>query len=286
MVTGNRTTSVTVFSDDSLTQELRKQSHLSLLLDDDALSWAVTEKGAELVREIGRVYRASQSLQDTLNTTEVLASIKDARYGSASLALRSSPVSLVPKSLFQQSQSGNLLKLISVDEGGNMLNDEVPPLSAVAVYRKPEVLDETIRDWQPELQLKSNAALVLSTLMAKNRFDRPPQLYAEISESFTEVYVAARKKVLLYNTFPTTSDEDVLYHINNCLQQLDLDVAETTLYLSGDIVQGSQRFELFNKYHPKLQLHLGFDLPRLAGALSAVRKQNFMALLNQFRCVS
>lgn len=280
MVTGNNS-AVLRYSDDSLRKEARKDCHLSILLDSDAIAWAVTEKATELVREVG-TYPSSNDL------TEMLAGIleiADMNYASASLALRSMPVALVPKSLDRESREDTFLAFQGKGREGKVLRHDIPAIRATALFQADEEALAFLQERHPNISIHSNAGLLIHSALGKGKQHHKTQVYADLSARFVEVLIVAQKQVLLYNTFPIDSDEDALYHLNNSLQQLGLDPAESILHLSGDIALGSDRFKHFAQYHPEIRIHFGFSMPQLALPIGRVNKQSYMALLNQFKCV-
>jgi hypothetical protein len=163
--------------------------------------------------------------------------------------------------------------------------NEITALDAVMIFSPPSDLP-IIRQHMPEAKLLCNAALIIESILRFPRFEGEVQLFCDLSTTFMDVVVVAGKRILFCNSFDISTDEDVLYHSQNILQQLGLIERETVLYLSGAIAVGGERYKLFQNYFRKVNIHFGFQMPKVSPALADLRKQEVMALLNQYVCVS
>lgn len=282
MVTGND--ALFCLKDHTLSEEEQQRAHLSLQLDPDSFQWAVVDGENDLILEVGSLRYS--------DTSEISRFIDDWEYSAApfkevSLAHRGIPFTLVPSGLFQSDQAFRLLSLTHrVQPSTEVRHVAADALKATLLYVPLEDAEATVLKAFPAARVHANANLLIGAVMNRNRFDRPPQVYADLSDSFAEVFVAGHKDLLLANRYDIESDEDALYVLSNVFSTLGLDPAETTLYLSGAIDISGDRFKLFRSYYPKLQLHFGFEMAKVSMGLSSLRKQAHMSILNQYRCVS
>lgn len=260
-------------------------SHLSVQLDPDAVAWAVTEKKSAMVTEVGKEPIGSRNWSDLQQANALQEAFKTRSYQSVSLALRGMPFTLVPQHLFDPARTRDLLQLTTLADHSSVVHEAVASINAVVVMSYPDVLQPII-DMLPVGTVWSNARLLIDAVVARHRSDERAQIYADISTSFTEVYIVQQGVFQLANVFQTTEAEDVLYHVSNCARQLNIDHSSAALNLSGDIQYGSEAFKLYRDYHPEVNIHFGFTMPRVDIALGDLRKQSFMSLLNQFQCVS
>lgn len=271
-----------LLSDKELEAQGTAACHLSLLVDSDQFQWALTSVADGKVLEVG---------QQSASLTEFSAFLSEwnlpkAELAGVSLAHRGIPHTLVPNGLFDVPKADQLIALTAGADEGTVQHVQLTAPSAVMVYRFPAAHEELLRNAFPSLRTYANAALSIGEVMKRNRFDRPVQLYADLSTSFVDVIVAGHKQLLLSNSFKVESDQDALYMLANVLETLALDLQDSTLYLSGDIELTGDRFKLFQTYFPKLQMNFGFEMPKVGLGLGNLRKQTFMSLLNQYRCVS
>ena len=283
MVTGSN--SEIFFSDPALTADHALNCHLSVLLDRDTLSWCVVDQSNALHLEVGRVALDKFELADLTLNDPWRTAIQKRRYASSSIAVRSCPYSLMPKSFYAPEQAVALLNALFGASDRQVEKNEIGALDAVLVF-SPLPAVEVLQKQLPEAKLFCNTALVLDSVLRYPRFEGDVQLFCDLSASFMDMVVVADSRLLFCNSFDISSDEDALYHSQNTLQQLNLTARETVLYLSGSIAVGGERYKLFQTYFSKVNIHFGFQMPKVAAALADLRKQEVMSLLNQYICVS
>lgn len=283
MVTGSN--SNLLFSDAALTADHALNCHLSVLLDRDALSWCVVERASALHLEVGKIALDEHGLSALAADHPWRVALQLRRYGSSSLAVRSTEYSLMPKSFYAPEHALALLNVLFGPSDRQVEKNEITALDAVMVFSPPHDLD-IIRQQMPEARLLCNAALIIESALRFPRFEGEVQLFCDLSSTFMDVVIVADRRVLFCNSFDIRSDEDALYHSQNTLQQLGLTERDTVLYLSGAIAVGGERYKLFQNYFKKVNIHFGFQMPKVAPALADLRKQEVMAILNQYICVS
>ncbi len=260
-------------------------SHLSVQLDQDAIAWAVTDKKSALVTEVGRTPVEARAWADLLETSAVQTALKTRTYRSVSLTLRGMPSVLVPNHVFDPNQAREVLRQSTTNDLTTITHEAVSSLNAVAVMAYPDAMKPII-DAVPVSAVWNNTRVLIDAIVTRHRNDTRAQIYVDISDTFSDVYIIDRGEFKLANTFQTGGAEDVLYHISNCARQLQLDHESTALHLSGNVKYGSDEFKLYRAYHPEVNVHFGFTMPRVDVALSDLKKQEFMSLLNQFQCAS
>lgn len=260
--------------------------HLSLQIDRDVFQWAVIALEDSFVKMVGEIPMDSDLSPEPCVQALQNAGLASKAFHSVSLAFRGGKGSLVPSSLFNQQKSTAFLKLSASDIKGVINHQHVSGLEAVYVYTYDDTLERSLRSLFPHLRTSSSLALNLGSVMHRNRFDREMQVYADMSDSFVDVIVAGKKQLVLANSFELTADEDALYHLSNVIKTLSFEQDQVELFLSGDIELTGKRYDLFKNYYPKLKMNFGFEMPKVDIALSSLRKQRFMSLLNQYPCVS
>lgn len=283
MVTGSN--SNLFYTDKALTLERALDCHLSVLLDRDAIAWAVVERASGMNLEVGQTQLQKTTLADVMVEAPLQNAIQSRRYGSSSVAVRSCPFSLIPKSFYSPQHGVDVLNLLFGPSDRQVENNEISALDAVVVF-SPSTDVTVLRQRLPEAKLFCNATLMIESVLRFSRFDGDVQLICDLSLTFMDLLVVADKRVVFCNSFDISSDEDALYHAHNTLQQLGLLDRATTLYVSGSIAVGGERYKLFEHYFEKVVIHFGFRMPKVAPALADLRKQEVMALLTQFACVS
>lgn len=257
-------------------------THLSVLIDRDALGWAVTERRSGKVIEVGRFSRGAALDPESIEYRDT--ALHRRSYGSGSVAFRGCKSIIVPRALYLPEHQHDWTNYGWGADTESPLQNELRELDAV-VLCAPDEADRKLADSIPAGKLFSNAALVIGAMLRHSRQIEQTVVYADISESFVDLYVRGTGGFLLHNTFDAASAEDVIYHTANALQQLKLDSDAVQLRLSGDVGVESELFKLYQSYFKNVSIHFGFGMPLVELQLSSLRKQEYMSLLNQYACV-
>lgn len=283
MVTGSK--EGFLLSDKNFTAELADYCHLSLLVDIDCIQWAATTIDKDMVVEVGELPKSGKLSLESAKALQY-------NYQSVSIVLRGTPTTLIPSGLYDATQTQQLLRLAYQDWLGEIKVADLSDLNAKMLFAEGSSNDahfsflKIVKSRFPLAKTYACSELLIGAIMNRNRFERPHQIYVDLSKSFMDLYVAGDKQFKLYNRFEMQTDEDALYHITNCIQQLGLSLEETTIYLSGDVELTGPRYNLFKDYFPKISIHFGFEMPIVSTDLGLLRKHRFMALLNSYACVS
>lgn len=278
METGSNIKPTFLASHEGLTKEDLDECNLSLLIGSNEFSWAIAEREGNRIVEAGRF--SGENPLEFIQQWERL----NCNFSSQHCAIRAERFQLVPAGLFDEKQASVFL-YPGTPNPPTSRSFKMNAPNAFMVFPEANEIERTLIAAFPEMQVRPNAAFLIQSVLRKNRFDRPPQIYVDMSDGKTEIMIAAHKKLLLANVFETETDEDVLYHISNAMEVLGLPKGNTSVYLSGDIEVSGKRYNLFKTYLPKLEIFFGFDMPKVALALASVKKQEYLSLFNQFACV-
>jgi hypothetical protein len=80
------------------------------------------------------------------------------------------------------------------------------------------------------------------------RNDNPKAAYIHVSESHYDLILTEETKPLLFNRFNFSTAKEFCYYIIGSLNSLGIDPYTTPLFVSGDILPGSEIISLVNKY--------------------------------------
>ncbi len=88
--------------------------------------------------------------------------------------------------------------------------------------------------------------IFVNSIMKRN--DSPDAAYIHVSESFYELVLLKDNIPLIINRFPFSTAKDFCYYIIGSLNLNGLDPYSTPLFVSGEILPGSEIIQLLNRY--------------------------------------
>lgn len=220
-------------------------------------SYVVLAAGADGKISGLEYYSSEDDLEETMNDISLNSSLLKKNYSETKLYYNLKESVLVPAGQFNTSVASEFVDLAFGDKPASRVNVENINVAAgiVNVYRSNENWQEIIGRY-----FRAVTKRHLYSKLAEQAFANNEELRA-VFYTNTFIIVAVKNKHLkIIRSFDFSNDADVLYHILNTCKQVDIDVAETTMYISGFIEKDSATFQLLNKYIGTVKLdNIAYD---------------------------
>lgn len=272
------------FRDRTYTLEQSKDSHLAVLVDRDAIAYSVTEISTGTVRALSRFSGKGNPLESQWKESLEFVEDFQQEYQSANIAVNSVPFAMVPESLNSSEHDAKLFELNNGYQGANLLSQLIPDSKIRLVCDLPEGFNEEFHRKQPYATLNSTSALMIQSILKRHRFSKGFTLYVVAGDSYFDCYMLKDNALVLYNWFPTQSNNDVLYHLLNIASQFDFDPSLVPVNVTGMVDVQDKLYVLLKEYLPKVNMIYSLDHVKLSLGITGVSKQHFSTLFNQFAC--
>ena len=233
----------------------------------------------------------NDKLQTSHDLEEIEEILKDQKlisrdYSAVHIAFKSQKQCLVPIGFFQEEEAINLFQKVHGTAPESLGIKDCIEAKLKVIYQREASLEQFLLNAYPNAQFHSSEALLIEALIHRNRFVQNPKLFIDVEENESRFYLLSKKGLLFCNAFPTSSDEDVLYHASNIAKQYHLDGENLEAHISGPWKINSPGIQLFKKYFAYVNVNMGLEYVKLSKGLSALRKQEVMSLLNLVACES
>ncbi len=234
---------------------------LSLLIGANELSYAiydVQDDTAVLMRSFTSSSdepQAKVSLRQLLNLLESEELIHN-RYASTSVAIRRSPVSIVPVDLFDVYQMNTFYQFdqrISRDDL-KLQFDNLAAGGFVNVYGVNKELIRWLDSNIGQYTLKHASTYMLRSILGRGESSGKETVFVHVANKSVQISVIENKGLLIHNNYAFQTDEDVLYHLLNVCRQLDIDPKQHPFVLTGSFKDKGNLYRLLNRYIYDLRL--------------------------------
>ncbi|MCM4168893.1 DUF3822 domain-containing protein [Arenibacter sp. H213] len=156
---------------------------------------------------------------------------------------------LVPKALFNKDELANYLKFnAKILANDHLEYDEIDNLEMVNVYVPFVNINNYIYDLFGDFDFMHNGTVQIKSLINSHGNTNEPICYVHLIEGHMDITIIQNKKLLLYNNFRFTANEDFIYYLLFTLEQLKLDTATTKLKLFGAIEEDDALYQLCHTY--------------------------------------
>ncbi|MBP7409754.1 MAG: DUF3822 family protein [Flavobacteriales bacterium] len=189
---------------------------------------------------------------------------------------------LVPEGALEPGSEARHLSLVHGGLPTGALRDElVASLGATCIYVHDDEAERNVLDRFPNARPVPMQGLMVRAVLA--RCNEGPTVLLHRSHQSLEVAIASGGRVLLSNTFPARTSQDLLYFTLLAVEGSGLKPTEVQLHHSGTHLTSHER-DLLHRY---------FTNERTAvrtlneqGANDPMEMHRWLALMEQFACVS
>lgn len=157
--------------------------------------------------------------------------------------------SFVPKSLFDENELANYLKLnAKILANDHIAHDMLPNHDMINVYVPFVNINNYIFGLFGEFEYKHNATVLVEALLNNSGTQKSPVCYVHVDNKQMDITVISKKKLLLHNSFEYTTKEDFMYYLLFTMEQMNLDTESIKLKLFGFIEEDDAIYRLCYDY--------------------------------------
>ncbi|WP_243765968.1 DUF3822 family protein [Polaribacter cellanae] len=230
-----------------------KDKNLSIQFNLDGFSFSIQDTLSKK-----DMYFSAYTFPETQATPEnLLLKIKDIfkndthlqqDFSNVAVIHQNNLSTLVPNEYFNEDKLSSYLNLNIKTLATDFITfDEINTIDTKNVYIPYVNINNYLFNNFGEFNYKHHSSVLIDKLIQQNKSDTKT-MYVHVSKTTFDIVVLENKKLLLYNSFTYTSNEDFLYYILFVAEQLKLDTNEFPLYLLGDIILNSRLYKITYKY--------------------------------------
>ncbi len=205
-------------------------------------------------------------------------------YRSEILTFPDKNFTLIPTGLFESEKRETYLNFSGVPgTQGEIQHHSLSTMNAILVYRLPVAL-RTLQSAGVKVLHQAGVSIDAILLMNKNKPGK--RVYAFIHKHSFEILVISGHSLILYNIFEYQDTDELVYHIMNIYESLELNPESIPVFLSGEMDKNSAAYALLYKYIRHVDMlgipeHYSFSYK-----LSELNPGRFFGLFSQLQCVS
>jgi len=209
------------------------------LLDSERFQYQVLES---------YVFKEVTSYEDLSRIAEFLVDIspiKSIPHQRISLIFKNNQSCMVASPLFIDSEKGSYFNFHhSLKDGHEIYADKLNNLSAYNVYSLPVVIVEKFKSLFPEIRIRHYSSTLIENLCYYYKAGFFHQnVVLHVQDKHFEILLFEESKLILYNTFPYSTWEDLLYYVLYVLEQLEITPEKSDVLILGEIAMDSNSFQ-------------------------------------------
>ncbi len=211
---------------------------LSIQLSLNGFSFCIASPNGEIITS----YKESNT-EENLNESDLLIKVKDAfnnkpelqaSFEKVEIIYQNELFTLVPKDIFKEENIIDYLdysiKTLATDY---ITHETIPDTDIVNIFIPYININNYLIDKLGSFNYKHSSSVLIESILKKDNTDT--KVYTLISDGLFEVIITKENNLLLFNTFTYSTNEDVLYYLLFCMEQLSLSPDEVEVILLSNV---------------------------------------------------
>ncbi|MDE3741222.1 DUF3822 family protein [Maribacter polysaccharolyticus] len=232
---------------------LEKFNKLSIQVSLNGLSFCVLDTISKVIITSDRVdFDLTQNpfeLQSNLKALLEKHHLHQTTFSEVTVVHNNGLFSFVPKSMFDEKELANYLKLnAKIFANDHMAYDVLENYDIVNTYVPFVNINNYIFELFGEFEYKHNGTVLVEALLNNSGLTKEPVCYVYVDRRQMGITVISQKKLQLHNSFTYTTKEDFIYYLLFTMEQLKLDTETTKLKLFGNIEEDDEIYKLCYSY--------------------------------------
>lgn len=221
-------------------------------------------------------------MREILTVDELLAK----QMGEAFLVYGFPESTLVPDNYFDESLNKEFTSVMYGSlEKATVLNEKVPWWDIYNVYRVPAGIQKIFYDKFRSAKPMHQYSLLLKSHKKFNATELRESIYVIFFEKKIIVSIYKKNQLQLMRQFEYAGEADVLYHLLNCCELLNMNREEVNMQVSGFIDEQSGLYNEVIKYFPNTFFEENGETIQLTAEFEKLPQHYFSALLKLASCV-
>lgn len=252
--------------------------NLSIQFSLDGFSFCISNQDNEVFFLKNFVFNHTLSVEECL--TQIIDVFKKEEalqhdFNSVTAIHQNYLNTIVPNELFDEKELSSYLKFNVKTLATDAFDyDEIAGTDAKNIYVPYTNINNFLFQNFGVFEFKHHQTVLIENLRSKNK---DTSMYLHIAKGYLDILVLKESTLLLSNSFPFNSKEDLIYYVLFTAEQLKLDPETMKLVLLGDIDTSSEHYQILYTYIRNLSF-LEDSHPLLTDSSEYLNHSNFILL--------
>ncbi len=190
---------------------------------------------------------------------------------------------LVPKILFDEELSADYLKFNSkILKSDFISHDEIAINESINVYVPYMNINNYIFDTFGVFEYKHASTILIDTFLQNNVQSDENQIYLNVNYNNFELVVIQDKRLLLYNSYEFSTNEDVIYYLLFTMEQLQINPETVKLNLMGTVEKDDSLYAILYTYVRFVEFYMPSYKFEFKSELKPMHQHHNAIILNSF----
>ena len=227
--------------------QVTEGNELLLMINDETFSFVVLQTDTKKVLVWGEEFNCEE-LQNPADLRTVL----NANYNDVKAIVTSPDFTIIPKDLFDSNYLDEYSRFLTLDANDVLQVNELDSISNV-VFKVNQATMQTLKNRVSDKSIFFSGK-VFASAITFGRHDNA-NLYAHIDGNKLQLLYFKNALLSFYNSFEFNNPDELMYFIVLTANELDLNLDETSIMLSGDVNISDKKIHRVSDLLPKVYLN-------------------------------
>jgi hypothetical protein len=207
-------------------------------------------------------------------------------FKSVKIIFASQRETLVPLPLFEEKNINKYFYFNQSEEKNeDILFNNLKNADAVNIFSIPSKFTKLLKNKYNNINFYHQSSPFIENALIENKNQKfEHKVYVYNYENFFDIIVITPQKLLLYNSFKCQNENDFIYYIMNVFEQLNLNPAQTPIFLMGNITKLSAYNEVIKKFITKIYFKKNSNNFDYSYVFNQIPEHYFLNMLNLYQC--
>jgi hypothetical protein len=208
-------------------------------------------------------------------------------YKEVLLLSNSGQSTLVPLEFFEESKVEDLYQFnLGTTENSIIHYNKLAETSACNIFSFSTPFLKQIKNAFPSLLIYHRTTPFIENLVQESVRWARTKCYLSVNKGIIDIGLAHQKKLEFFNSFTYKEKSDIVYFVLNVLEQYKLSAALTDIFISVDLEEHNEIFELLNGYLQQVKFIRPSENFTFSYIFDDFQLTRFANLFNLVLCVS
>ncbi|WP_316768093.1 DUF3822 family protein [Pedobacter frigiditerrae] len=244
----------------------------------DSFSYAIINKGTKQVSAVfdeQECESGAQKFAERLKTDSYLK----LPYQEVKFSIHTSNTIAIPNDLYNEEELESHSQFFTEAHSGNLYSQAQNHFGFTTIFTLPKAIDKTLEEFINGKKFEQNASL----LSLAEKF-KETTLFLDFTVASFNVSFIKNQQVVFQQVYEVENIEEFNYYILLIINQLNIDLKETALNISGIINEGDEKYNCLLKYFSKVDF-ISVDTDLNQEVLDDMPAHYYSSLLALNQCV-
>ena len=274
--------------DDEFQSQTAAKCDLLIHIGIESLQYSIIDKVRDELKALVEYELPKISKQsDLIDAIESLSECnKEFKYpfNKIKISIDSYQFTFIPDELYQSGNDQEYAKFIRNTQHSDILCNPIPAANIKNIVAINSELHLALNRIFHRPKIYGQASSYIQGIKKNYKQNTEPSLYIDIHKKHIQIAYFKQSELSFYNIFDCINTDELNYFVLNTIESLHLDIEQTSVMLSGNVIKDDEYCQRIEKYFKNIRFADSRVIVNHPDIFKGVFSQTFFSLLTLDQC--